>query len=182
MKAAPTAIPGVLRLTPRVFRDDRGFFLESWNRRSLAEAGLDLEFVQDNHSRSARGTLRGLHYQRPHAQGKLVRVTRGRVFDVAVDLRRSSPAYGRWVGVELDDRELEMLWIPPGCAHGFYVLSETADLVYKCTELYSPEDEWVLRWDDPELGIEWPLIDGRPPVLSPRDRDGRPLAELETFE
>ncbi len=154
MKVLPTDIPDVLRIEPRVREDERGFFLESWNEADFRRAGLEIAFVQDNHSRSTRGSLRGLHYQiAPHAQGKLVRVVEGKVFDVAVDLRRSSPTFGSWVGVWLSAEDKSMLWIPPGFAHGFYVASPVADFLYKCTDFYSPEYERVLRWDDPDLAI-----------------------------
>jgi dTDP-4-dehydrorhamnose 3,5-epimerase len=171
VKVASTAVPGVLVIEPVVHRDPRGFFLETWRAERYAEAGLPVDFVQDNHSRSGRGTLRGLHYQVEDVQGKLVRCAMGEVFDVAVDLRRGSPTYGRWAGVTLSDREHRQLWIPPGCAHGFYVLSETADVVYKCTTAYAPAHERVIRWDDPELAIAWPLQGGAP-VVSPRDAAG----------
>ena len=166
----PTAIPDVLILEPRVFGDARGFFVETFNQRSFQQAtGLDVNFVQDNHSRSAQGVLRGLHYQRaPHAQGKLVRVTSGRVFDVAVDIRADSPSFGRWVGIELSEDNHRQLWIPPGLAHGFLVLSEYADLLYKTTAYYAPVHEQAIAWDDIELGIDWPL-EGRAPIVSARD-------------
>lgn len=153
MNIEALAIPEVLLITPRVFGDARGFFLESWNRRSFAAAGLDLDFVQDNHSRSQRGVLRGLHYQIRQPQGKLVRVVAGEVFDVAVDLRRSSPHFGRWVGARLSADNAQMLWVPPGFAHGFLVLSEQADFLYKTTDYYLPEAERCLRWDDPSVEI-----------------------------
>ncbi|TSE25632.1 dTDP-4-dehydrorhamnose 3,5-epimerase [Tepidimonas sediminis] len=178
----PTAIPGVLLLEPRVFGDERGFFLESFNQRDFeAATGLrGLAFVQDNHSRSRRGVLRGLHYQLPpRAQGKLVRVARGVVWDVAVDIRRDSPTFGRWVGVELSDANHRMLWIPPGLAHGFVVLSDEADFLYKTTDYYAPELERCIRWDDPQLAIEWPL-QGLPqgPLLSAKDAAAPGLADL----
>lgn len=154
MNIEALAIPEVLLITPRVFGDARGFFLESWNRRSFAAAGLDLDFVQDNHSRSQRGVLRGLHYQIRQPQGKLVRVVAGEVFDVAVDLRRSSPHFGRWVGARLSADNAQMLWVPPGFAHGFLVLSEQADFLYKTTDYYLPEAERCLRWDDPSVGVQ----------------------------
>lgn len=181
MEVAASSIPDVRILRPRVFGDSRGFFVESWNRRSFAAAGLDLDFVQDNHSRSARGTLRGLHYQIRQPQGKLVRAATGRVFDVAVDLRRSSATFGRWVGVVLSDESHEMLWIPPGFAHGFLVLSEMADFQYKCTDFYSPESERAIRWDDPDLGIDWPLSDGSKPLLSGKDRSAGSFRDAEYF-
>ena len=171
MKVETTGLPGVLVLEPVVHRDQRGFFLETWWSERYAEAGLPVSFVQDNHSRSARGTLRGLHYQVEQAQGKLVRCASGEVFDVAVDLRRGSSTYGRWTAVTLSDRDHRQLWIPPGFAHGFYVLSETADVVYKCSAVYAPAHERVIRWDDPDLGIAWPLQGGAP-VVSSRDAGG----------
>lgn len=181
MDFLPTAIPDVVVVRPRVHRDGRGFFLETWSSRVFAAAGIEAEFVQDNHSRSTRGSLRGLHYQTPSPQGKLVRVVTGRVFDVAVDLRRDSPTCGRWVGVWLSADDHAMLWVPAGFAHGFYVASEVADFVYKCTDFYAPEHEHTLRWDDPEVGIEWPLIDGRPPVVSPKDAAGADLVQAVLF-
>jgi len=181
MEVVATAIPDVKILRPRVFGDARGFFVESWNRRAFAAAGLDLDFVQDNHSRSARGILRGLHYQLRQTQGKLVRVATGSVFDVAVDLRRSSPHFGRWVGVELSEQNQQMLWVPPGFAHGFLVLSETADFQYKCTDYYAPEHERSIRWDDPDLGIDWPLPGGMEPLLSGKDRAGTSFASADCF-
>jgi dTDP-4-dehydrorhamnose 3,5-epimerase len=175
------AIPDVVLLRPKVFGDNRGFFLESWNRRSFADAGLDLDFVQDNHSRSARHTLRGLHYQLQQTQGKLVRVTLGAVFDVSVDLRRSSATFGRWIGVELSEANSQILWVPPGFAHGFLVLSESADFQYKCTDYYAPAHERTLLWNDPDLGIEWPLPAGVTPVLALKDAAGVGIAVADTF-
>lgn len=177
MNFEATPLPGVYLLKPRVFGDARGFFLESWNAQTFREAGFDVAFVQDNHSRSRGGILRGLHYQTRHTQGKLVRVTTGRVFDVAVDLRRDSPTLGQWFGAALDDVDHHMLWIPPGFAHGFYVMSDSADFQYKCTDRYHPESEITLAWNDPDIGVEWPLVDGRSPVLSQKDRGGLPFAE-----
>lgn len=179
MKVIETVLPGVLILEPKVFGDERGFFMESYNRHRYAELGLPTEFVQDNHSRSARGVLRGLHYQIEQPQGKLVRVVRGAVYDVAVDLRRSSPAFGRWEGVELSEENKRLLWIPPGFAHGFLVLSDYADFLYKTTDYYAPEHERCLAWNDPALGIVWPL-QGEP-VLSAKDRVGRTLAQAEVY-
>jgi dTDP-4-dehydrorhamnose 3,5-epimerase len=180
MKAIPTAIPEVVVIEPRVFGDARGFFFESWNRRAFAQiAGRDWEFVQDNHTGSARHVLRGLHYQVRQPQGKLVRVVAGEVFDVAVDLRRSSPTFGRWVGERLSARNRRMMWVPPGFAHGFLVLSETAEFLYKTTDYYAPEHERTLLWNDPALGIGWPL-EGEP-LLKPKDAAGTPLAQAETF-
>jgi dTDP-4-dehydrorhamnose 3,5-epimerase len=181
MRFVPTAIPEVVIIEPQVFGDARGFFMETWHAGKFAAGGLDLHFVQDNHSRSAQGILRGLHYQITQPQGKLVRVVRGAVFDVAVDLRRSSPSFGRWVGVELSEDNHRQLWVPPGFAHGFYVMSESADFVYKCTELYAPEHERCLRWDDPALAITWPLRDGAAPLLSAKDATGRLLRDAEVY-
>jgi len=183
MNAVATGIEGVLRIDPIVHGDERGFFMESWNARGFAAAGIAAEFTQDNHSRSARWVLRGLHYQTGEAaQGKLVRVTRGEVFDVAVDLRRSSPTFGQWHGELLSESNHRQLWIPPGCAHGFLVLTEFADFQYKCTGRYLPESERTLRWDCPSLGVAWPL-EGNEPVLSAKDRDGGlGLSECEHFE
>jgi dTDP-4-dehydrorhamnose 3,5-epimerase len=180
VKVTATALPEVKLIEPRVFGDDRGFFYESWNARAFADAGLDLDFVQDNHSRSARGVLRGLHYQVNRPQGKLVRVTSGAVFDVAVDLRRSSPRFGRWVGVELSAENKHMLWIPPGFAHGFLALRDGTEFLYKCTDLYSPEDERSLLWSDPAIGIDWPL-DGIVPALVAKDEAARPLAQADSY-
>ena len=180
MRVQPTAIPDVLIVEPRVFGDARGFFMESWNRRALAEAGLDVEFVQDNHSRSRRGVLRGLHYQIVNPQGKLVRVVAGEVFDVAVDMRASSPTFGRWVGITLSEENKRMLWVPPGFAHGFLVLSPSADFLYKTTDYYHPEHERTLLWNDAEVGITWPL-DGAQPQLAAKDAAGARLADAETY-
>ena len=175
-----TALPGIKLIEPRVFGDDRGFFLESWNAAAFADHGLDLKFVQDNHSRSARGVLRGLHYQWGSPQGKLVRVTSGAVFDVAVDVRRSSPHFGRWVGHELSDANKRMMWVPPGFAHGFLVLSETADFLYKCTALYDGPNDRGIRWDDPAIGIAWPDT-GVTPQLSGKDAAAPLLADAEVY-
>lgn len=181
MKMEALAIPEVLLITPRVFGDARGFFMESWNRRAFAEAGLDLDFVQDNHSRSQQGVLRGLHYQIRQPQGKLVRVVAGAVFDVAVDLRRSSPYFGQWAGVTLSAENQQMLWVPPGFAHGFYVLSESADFLYKTTEFYAPEAERCVIWNDPDIAIDWPLLDNKPPLLASKDAAGLSLLKSEIF-
>jgi dTDP-4-dehydrorhamnose 3,5-epimerase len=175
-----TAIPDVLMIEPVVRADPRGFFVEVWQEERYRSAGIDLPFVQDNHSRSGRGTLRGLHYQIQHAQGKLVRVAAGEVFDVAVDLRRSSPTFGRWVGSMLSGENHRQLWVPPGFAHGFYVMSESADLLYKCTDLYAPQHDRTLQWDDPEIGVEWPLS-GSAPLLSAKDQAGVPLRDAEVY-
>jgi dTDP-4-dehydrorhamnose 3,5-epimerase len=180
MKVRPTAIPDVLLVEPTVLRDERGFFLESWHAARYAEAGLPAAFVQDNHSRSVGGVLRGLHYQTGEPQGKLVRVVAGEVFDVAVDLRRSSPTFGHWVGEFLDEVTHRQMWIPPGFAHGFYVISPSADLLYKCTGFYAPEHEHALRWDDPALAIAWPLA-GATPLVSARDAAALPFAQAPTF-
>ncbi|WP_419815082.1 dTDP-4-dehydrorhamnose 3,5-epimerase [Glacieibacterium sp.] len=180
MIVTDTALPGVKLIEPKVFGDDRGFFLESWNARAFAEAGIDERFVQDNHSRSARNVLRGLHYQIVEPQGKLVRVVDGAVFDVAVDVRRSSPHFGKWVGYELSAANKRMLWVPPGFAHGFVVLSDTADFLYKCTTLYAPAHERSIAWNDPAIGIDWPL-DGATPLLSGKDAAAVTLAEAEVF-
>jgi dTDP-4-dehydrorhamnose 3,5-epimerase len=179
MKVTPTALPDVLLVEPRVFGDERGFFFESWNRRALAQAGLDADFVQDNHSRSGRGVLRGLHYQIEHPQGKLVRVVDGEVFDVAVDLRRSSPTFGRWVGVTLSAQNKHALWVPPGFAHGFVVVSASADFLYKTTDYWFPEHERTLLWNDPALAIAWPL--SGPPTIAAKDAAGVPLATAATY-
>ena len=178
MKATPTAIPDVLILEPTLFGDPRGFFLESFNQRVFNSiTGLDVDFVQDNHSRSAKGVLRGLHYQVQQAQGKLVRVVRGAVFDVAVDIRRDSPTFGRWAGAELTADNHRQLWVPPGLAHGFLVLSETADFLYKTTDYYAPAHERCLAWNDPSVNIEWPLTQHgiTTPTLSVKDAQGRSL-------
>jgi dTDP-4-dehydrorhamnose 3,5-epimerase len=182
MKATPTEIPEVVILEPQVFYDARGFFMETYHARKLAELGITAQFVQDNHSRSQRGTLRGLHYQIRQSQGKLVRAVNGEIFDVAVDLRRRSPTFGRWAGAILSADNMRQLWIPPGFAHGFYALSETADLAYKVTDYYAPEWDRTLLWNDPQINIAWPLIDGQPPVLSAKDAQGRLLSQAEVFE
>jgi dTDP-4-dehydrorhamnose 3,5-epimerase len=179
MRVTPTALPDVLLIEPKVFGDARGFFYESWNRRALADAGLDVEFVQDNHSRSSRGVLRGLHYQIVHPQGKLVRATQGEVFDVAVDLRRGSATFGAHVAVVLSAENKRMVWIPPGFAHGFLVVSEVAEFLYKTTDYWRPEHERTLLWNDPALAIEWPL--SGPPILAARDAAAPLLAGAETY-
>jgi dTDP-4-dehydrorhamnose 3,5-epimerase len=174
MEIQHLSIPDVILFKPQVFGDDRGFFFESFNRRIFKEAtGLQPDFVQDNHSKSQKGVLRGLHYQiPPKAQGKLVRVTVGEVFDVAVDIRQSSPTFGQWLGEYLSAENKHMLWIPPGFAHGFYVTSEVAEFQYKCTEYYAPDLERCIRWDDQSLGIVWPLLDGHAPLVSEKDENG----------
>jgi dTDP-4-dehydrorhamnose 3,5-epimerase len=177
-----TAIPDVLVYHPKVNGDARGFFVETFRSDLFAGAGIAGPFVQDNHSGSQRGVLRGLHYQIRQQQGKLVRVVVGDVFDVVVDLRRSSKTFGRWVGTALSAENKRQLWVPAGFAHGIYVLSDTAEIVYKVTDYYAPEWERSLLWNDPDLGIQWPLLEGRPPVLSERDAHGKPLAEAELFD
>jgi dTDP-4-dehydrorhamnose 3,5-epimerase len=182
MRFIPTAIPDVILIEPQVFGDDRGFFMETYQQRKFAEGGITAGFVQDNHSGSQQGILRGLHYQLRQPQGKLVRVVAGEVFDVAVDLRRSSPSFGRWVGEVLSAANRRQLWIPPGFGHGFYVVSEWAEVVYKATDYYAPEWDRTLRWDDPTVGIAWPLVDGQPPRLSAKDAAGKLWDEAELFE
>jgi len=180
MKALATALEGVLVIEPKVFGDARGFFFESWNRRAFGDlVGRDVEFVQDNHSASARGVLRGLHYQLRQPQGKLVRVIAGEVFDVVVDLRRSSPTFGKWAGERLSADNRRMLWVPEGFAHGFYVLSDSAEVLYKATDYYAPEHERSLLWNDPQIAIDWPLAGE--PLLKPRDATGTRLRQAETF-
>ncbi|MBN2679233.1 dTDP-4-dehydrorhamnose 3,5-epimerase [Acidithiobacillus montserratensis] len=174
-------IPEVLLITPRVFGDSRGFFMESWNQRQFAEAGLKLDFVQDNHSRSQQGVLRGLHYQIQQPQGKLVRVVSGAVFDVAVDLRRSSPTFGQWVGATLSAENHQMLWVPPGFAHGFYVQSDVADFLYKTTEFYVPEAERCIIWNDPDIAITWPIPADSTPQLAAKDAAGSAFNKADTY-
>ena len=182
MQKIETPLPGCFLLEPLVHGDDRGFFIESWNRRTYQELGIDFDYVQDNHSRSSQGVLRGIHYQVINPQGKLVRVTSGSVFDVAVDLRRESPTFGRWFGVELSEVNKKILWVPPGFGHGFYVTSKSADFQYKCTEYFTPENDRGIRWDDPSIGIEWPLVNEQPPGLSGKDSNAPLLAEAEVYE
>lgn len=182
MKVIPTAVPDVLIFEPKVFGDERGFFMESFNQKIFDEAvGRHVDFVQDNHSRSSKGVLRGLHYQIQQTQGKLVRVTSGAVFDVAVDIRRSSASFGKWVGVELSAENHRQLWVPEGFAHGFLVLSETADFLYKTTDFYAPVHERSILWNDSDIGIEWPAL-GLTPVLSQKDAQGKSLRVAEVFE
>ncbi len=182
MNVSLTRIPEVLVIEPKVFGDARGFFLESFNKAAFKVAtGLDVDFVQDNHSRSARGVLRGLHYQLHQPQGKLVRVVRGSVFDVAVDVRRASPSFGQWVGIELNEHNHRQLWVPPGFAHGFLVLSESADFLYKTTAYYAPQHERCIAWNDPALGVNWPDV-GVAPLLSVKDQAAPPLAAAEVYE
>lgn len=180
MEITPTPLPDVKLLAPRVFSDDRGYFLESWNAETFARAGIDSPFVQDNHSRSQRNVLRGLHYQLPGAQGKLVRVTNGAAFDVVVDIRRSSPDFGRWFGVELNAENKRMLWVPPGFAHGFLALADDTDFLYKCTAPYQPGSEHCLLWNDPAISIAWPVDNGIA-LLSGKDSEGLLLSEAPVF-
>jgi dTDP-4-dehydrorhamnose 3,5-epimerase len=182
MKAISTSIPDVLLIEPKVFGDSRGFFFESFNQKNFNQAtGIEVNFVQDNHSRSAKGVLRGLHYQIRQPQGKLVRVVRGAVFDVAVDLRRSSPTFGQWVGAKLTEDNYHQMWIPAGFAHGFYVLSDSADFLYKTTDYYSPDLERSLSWNDPEIAISWPIDNDMQPIVSAKDTKATRLADAEVF-
>lgn len=183
MNVISTSISGVLVIEPKVFGDSRGFFFESFNHKNFSQAtGLDVEFVQDNHSRSAKGVLRGLHYQIRQPQGKLVRVVRGQVFDVAVDIRRSSPTFGQWVGVELTEDNYRQLWVPAGFAHGFYVLSDTADFLYKTTDYYFPDLERSLLWNDPAIAVSWPIEADVSPIISAKDKIAPQLADAELFD
>ena len=181
MKFLDTPIAGVTLIEPQVFGDARGFFMETWQAPKFAAAGIDAAFVQDNQSRSTQWTLRGMHMQVEHTQGKLVRVTAGSVFDAVVDLRAGSPSFGRWWGVELTAENHRMLWVPPGLAHGILITSATADFLYKCTDVYSPAHERTLAWNDPAVGIEWPLPAGLEPKLSPKDMTGQSFADVEKF-
>ena len=181
MKFLKTPIDGVVLIEPQVFGDDRGFFMESWQAEKFHAAGIDANFVQDNHSRSTQWTLRGMHMQLEHTQGKLVRVTSGAVFDAMVDLRRSSPSFGQWWGVELSDQNHSMVWVPPGLAHGMLVTSASADFLYKCTDIYSPPHERTLAWDDKSVNIEWPIPRDIQPKLSAKDTQGKSFAEIEKF-
>jgi dTDP-4-dehydrorhamnose 3,5-epimerase len=179
MKVTPTGLPDVLLIQPKIFGDARGFFFESWNEREFEKAGIRARFVQDNHSRSGKGVLRGLHYQLRQPQGKLVRVTAGEIFDVAVDIRRGAPTFGRWEGARLSSESKNMLWIPVGFAHGFLVLSDFAEVIYKTTDFYAPEHERCILWNDAQLGIEWPVSGA--PLLSPKDAAGVRLRDAEVF-
>lgn len=181
MRLIATRIPEVKIIEPQVFGDDRGFFMETFRASLMDELTGGKPFVQDNHSKSGQGILRGLHYQLKQTQGKLVRVVQGCVFDVAVDMRKASPTFGQWVGVELSAENKRQLWIPEGFAHGFYVMSETAEFVYKCTDYYAPEHDCSLLWNDPEVGIEWPLVNGESPLLSEKDKNGNPFNQADTF-
>lgn len=182
MKVHPTDLEGVVILEPRLFEDERGWLMETWHSERFREAGISADFVQDNHSRSAAGVLRGLHYQLRRPQGKLVRAVRGRIFDVAVDLRRASPGFGRWTGSELSAENRRMLWIPPGFAHGFLSLEEGSECVYKCTAPYDAGDERAILWSDPGIGIDWPAVAPGGPLLSERDRGAPALRDAEVFE
>lgn len=182
MEFLPTAIPDVVEVVPDVFPDERGYFYEGWEARKFAAAGIPDLFVQDNFSRSSRGILRGLHYQIQRSQGKLIRVTRGEVFDVAVDIRLGSSTFGRWVGVTLTAEEKHALWIPPGFAHGFYVVSDVAEFQYKCTDFYAPEHERTILWNDRELGITWPIPDGETPMLSAKDSAGAAFRDADVYD
>jgi dTDP-4-dehydrorhamnose 3,5-epimerase len=182
MRFVPLEIPDVVRIEPAVFSDARGFFVETFHRQQYEKAGLPTDFVQDNHSGSTRGVLRGLHYQIRQPQGKLVRMVAGEIFDVAVDLRRSSRSFGRWVGARLSAESREQLWIPPGFAHGFYVLSDWAEVFYKATDYYAPQWERSLLWNDPSVGVEWPVSETELPILSEKDIRGTPLAQAEVYD
>ena len=182
MKFRETPLRDVILIEPAVFGDERGFFQESWNQKTFREAGYDWQFVQDNHSRSSKGILRGLHFQSEKPQGKLVRVTSGLVYDVVVDLRRGSPTFGQWYGLDLSAENHLMLYAPPGCAHGFYVMSDSADFLYKTTDYYHPQSEISLQWDDPTLNIDWPLIDGQRPQLSTKDEVGLSWQEIPYYD
>lgn len=182
MHTIPTRLPEVFLIEPKVFQDDRGFFFESYQKSRFAETGIPFDFVQDNHSQSQQGTLRGLHYQIQQAQGKLVRVISGEIFDVAVDIRKSSPTFGKWAGDYLSAENKRMLWVPPGFAHGFYVTSTQAEVLYKATNYYAPQWERSVLWNDPEIGIDWPIIKGTAPILSPKDIAAKSLNEAEIYE
>jgi dTDP-4-dehydrorhamnose 3,5-epimerase len=181
MKIEPTALPGVMKVIPKIHADSRGFFMETWQERRFADGGIDAKFVQENVSHSSKRTLRGLHYQIRQPQGKLVRVVQGEVFDVAVDLRRSSPQFRQWVGAILSAENKHQLWVPPGFGHGFLVLSETAEFEYKCTDYYAPQFERSILWDDPDIGIDWPLAEGDRPILSDKDAKAPLLKDADTY-
>jgi dTDP-4-dehydrorhamnose 3,5-epimerase len=182
LKYTKLNIPDVILIEPQIFGDERGFFMETWREDEFKKSAADYSFVQDNHSKSSKGILRGLHYQIKHAQGKLVRVTLGKVFDVAVDLRKNSPCFGKWAGVTLSSENRSMLWVPPGFAHGFYVMSDEAEFIYKCTDYYAPEHEHSIKWDDPDLAIEWPVIEGITPLLSAKDKAGTSFKSAVVYE
>ena len=181
MKYTKLNIPDVILMEPRVFGDERGFFMETWRDDEFRSKVADVSFVQDNHSKSSKGILRGLHYQIKQAQGKLVRVISGKVFDVAVDLRKSSPFFGKWAGVTLTSENKSMLWVPPGFAHGFYVISDEAEFTYKCTDYYAPEYEQSIKWNDTDLAIDWPVIPGTAPLLSEKDLAGKPFNSAKVY-
>jgi dTDP-4-dehydrorhamnose 3,5-epimerase len=181
LKFIPTSLPDVLLIEPKVFQDERGFFLESYQKKNFSEAGIPFDFVQDNHSKSSQGVLRGLHYQIRQPQGKLVKVIAGEIFDVAVDIRKHSLTFGKWFGVSLSAENKQMLWVPVGFAHGFYVTSTQAELLYKATDYYAPQWERTIAWNDPSINIQWPIQD-EPPVLSPKDEEGNLFSEAEVFE
>jgi len=181
LKFIPTPLPDVLLIEPKVFQDERGFFLESYQKKNFSEAGIPFDFVQDNHSKSSQGVLRGLHYQIKQSQGKLVKVIAGEIFDVAVDIRKHSPTFGKWFGTYLSAENKQMLWVPIGFAHGFYVTSTQAELLYKATDYYAPQWERTIAWNDPSINIQWPILD-EPPVLSPKDEEGNLFSEAEVFE
>lgn len=182
MQFQVTNIPDVLLITPQIHGDDRGFVMETYQSRLFMDAGVHYPFVQDNHSSSQCGTLRGLHYQIQHPQGKLLRVVVGEIYDVAVDLRRSSPTFGKWVGITLSAQNKQQIWVPPGFAHGFYVLSDWAEVIYKLTEYYAPQWEHCLIWNDAQISIDWPLIEGHPLLISEKDKLGKPLNTAEVFD
>ena len=182
MKFTPTSIPDIILIEPNLFGDERGFFMETFRAALFAEAGIPIQFIQDNHSGSRQGALRGLHYQIHQTQGKLLRVVAGEIFDVAVDIRRSSPSFGKWEGIYLSAKNKLQVWIPPGFAHGFYVLSDWAEVLYKTTDYYAPQWERTILWNDPEIGIQWPLIEGAPPTLSPKDAQGKRVQEADLFD
>ena len=181
MEFSPTRLPEVIMVRPRVFPDDRGYFMETWQEQKFAAAGIVARFVQDNHSHSVRGTLRGLHFQIRQPQGKLVRVVQGKAYDVAVDMRCRSPRFGQWVGVELSAENHQMLWVPPGFAHGYLALSDTVDFLYRCTDYYAPAHERAVRWNDSTIGVDWPLPAGERPKLSPKDENAPLFADAEAF-
>lgn len=182
MEFVPTRLPDVVLIKPKVFGDARGFFMDTWHRKLFEQEGIDATFVQDSQSSSVAGTVRGLHYQIKQAQGKLVRVLKGEAFDVAVDIRKSSPDFGQWTSELLSAENRKIIWIPPGFAHGFLALSDTAELAYKCTDFYAPEHERVLQWDDPDIAIDWPLLEKEKPIISAKDEAGLPLKDAEVYD
>ncbi len=182
MEFVPTRLPDVILIRPKVFEDPRGFFMDSWHQELFEQEGISTSFVQDSHSGSVAGTIRGLHYQIKQAQGKLIRVVKGEAFDVAVDIRKSSQDFGQWAGEVMSAENRKMIWIPPGFAHGFLVLSKSAEFEYKCTDYYAPEHERTLQWDDPDIGIDWPLLEQQKPILSDKDQLGLPLKDAEVYD